>query len=179
MLKLFFFATILVQGFEIKVENSRVVSFLLCRCRGSLCRDIGWECHIAALLDILAIAITQKRTASNTLSMSAKNFCQMDASCFFLSLMLVMSSLTLSGRAWQQLWEKVHRQLKTKIICVEKNSDGNICPQPKNTNCPNIAIIARGRFCTGACNGQQCRQFAFRFSNGSGENTIHIEIWTP
>ena len=84
MLKLFFFATILVQGFEIKVENSRVVSFLLCRCRGSLCRDIGWECHIAALLDILAIAITQKRTASNTLSMSAKNFCQMDSSCFFL-----------------------------------------------------------------------------------------------
>ena len=68
MLKLFFFAMILVQGFEIKVENSRVVSFLLCRCRGSLCRDIGWECHIAALLDILAIAITQKRTASNTLS---------------------------------------------------------------------------------------------------------------
>ena len=41
VLKLFFFA-ILVQGFEIKVENSRVVSFLLVPlCRGSLCRDIG------------------------------------------------------------------------------------------------------------------------------------------
>ena len=91
--------------------------------------------------------------------------------------MLVMSSLTLSGRAWQATaLVKSSPATQDQNYFWRKNSDGNICHQPKNTNCPNIAIIARGRFCTGACNGQQCRQFAFRFSNGSGENTIHIEI---
>ena len=52
VLKLFVFCQFLVQGFQIKVENSSVVSFCRCLCRGSLCRDIGRECHIAALLDI-------------------------------------------------------------------------------------------------------------------------------
>ena len=55
VLKLFVFCQFLVQGFQIKVENSSVVSFCRCLCRGSLCRDIGRECHIAALLDILAL----------------------------------------------------------------------------------------------------------------------------
>ena len=78
----------------------------------------GTRCHIAALLDIPSHN-TKKNSLKHTPPISTRK----TLSDYFWGDFAVMSSLTLSGRVWQQLWEKVHQVLKTQIIsCVEKSA---------------------------------------------------------
>ena len=144
--------------------------FCLFPCEGSFCRDIGRECHIAALLDILYTPHTPQNTKKNTLQ-HTPHICRGE-SCQLFSKVILDNAVHVKFDTIRCAWQHPRKSLPD----AEEFKNWKYFTREYLWQISQILLQLQKEDLVGACNSQQWRQFAFSFSNGTAGNTIQDAI---